>query len=112
MADSPEETDSLTTDDGQLIIRIPNPKVYMARQSQWIGRRGKPRCDHCRRNNLKARGRGTIILRNVSHHHTSYSVTESYQAVITAHGQAGENANILPYRRPLIAVFPDATVAV
>ncbi|PPQ64990.1 hypothetical protein CVT26_015699 [Gymnopilus dilepis] len=40
-------------DDGQLRIRIPNPKVYMARQSQWVGRRGKPRCDYCRINNLK-----------------------------------------------------------
>lgn len=40
-------------DDGQLTIRIPNPKVYMARQSLWIGHRGKPRCDHCRVNNLK-----------------------------------------------------------
>ncbi|KAF8070268.1 hypothetical protein FPV67DRAFT_1561141 [Lyophyllum atratum] len=43
------------SEDGQLTIRIPNPKVYMARQSLWIGRRGKPRCDHCRLNNLKAR---------------------------------------------------------
>ncbi|KAF8894913.1 hypothetical protein CPB84DRAFT_1710618 [Gymnopilus junonius] len=40
-------------DDGQLRIRIPNPKVYMARQSQWVGRRGKPRCDYCRGSNLK-----------------------------------------------------------
>ncbi|KAI0342053.1 hypothetical protein BDW22DRAFT_1395915 [Trametopsis cervina] len=40
-------------DDSQLTIRIPNPKMYMARQSQWKGRRGKPRCDHCRMNNLK-----------------------------------------------------------
>ncbi|KAI6157705.1 hypothetical protein BKA82DRAFT_931443 [Pisolithus tinctorius] len=40
-------------EDGQLTIRIPNPRVYMARQSQWKGRRGKPRCDHCRVNNLK-----------------------------------------------------------
>lgn len=40
-------------DDNQLTIRIPNPKVYMARQSLWIGHRGKPRCDHCRVNNLK-----------------------------------------------------------
>ncbi|KAG5220479.1 zinc cluster transcription factor [Salix suchowensis] len=29
----------------------------MARQSAWIGRRGKPRCDHCRLNNLKVRVR-------------------------------------------------------
>lgn len=40
-------------DDEQLTIRIPNPKAYMARQSQWVGRRGKPRCDHCRTDNLK-----------------------------------------------------------
>ncbi|KAF8554715.1 hypothetical protein OG21DRAFT_1508606 [Imleria badia] len=55
MSDSPEELDSAEelNDDTQLTIRIPNPKVYMARQSQWKGRRGKPRCDHCRMNNLK-----------------------------------------------------------
>ncbi|TFK75296.1 hypothetical protein BDN72DRAFT_885766 [Pluteus cervinus] len=55
MDDSPDENDSIgdNGDDGQLTIRIPNPKVYMARQSLWIGRRGKPRCDHCRLNNLK-----------------------------------------------------------
>ncbi|KAI0743789.1 hypothetical protein C8Q80DRAFT_1183145 [Daedaleopsis nitida] len=55
MADSPAGSDSGNDsgDDGQLTIRIPNPKVYMARQSQWKGRRGKPRCDHCRLNNLK-----------------------------------------------------------
>ena len=57
MSDSPEELDSADelNDDTQLTIRIPNPKVYMARQSQWKGRRGKPRCDHCRLNNLKVR---------------------------------------------------------
>ncbi|KIJ67676.1 hypothetical protein HYDPIDRAFT_179869 [Hydnomerulius pinastri MD-312] len=55
MSESPEELDSMEelNDDGQLTIRIPNPKMYMARQSQWKGRRGKPRCDHCRMNNLK-----------------------------------------------------------
>jgi hypothetical protein len=55
MSDSPEELDSAEelNGDSQLTIRIPNPKVYMARQSQWKGRRGKPRCDHCRTNNLK-----------------------------------------------------------
>lgn len=55
MPDSPDATPSVgeSADDGQLTIRIPNPKVYMARQSQWKGRRGKPRCDHCRLNNLK-----------------------------------------------------------
>ena len=57
MADSPEISDSAgdSGDDDQLTIRIPNPKVFMARQSQWKGRRGKPRCDHCRLNNLKVR---------------------------------------------------------
>ncbi|PBK73789.1 hypothetical protein ARMSODRAFT_952860 [Armillaria solidipes] len=41
------------SDDAQLTIRIPNPKVYMARQSLWVGRRGKLRCDACRAHNLK-----------------------------------------------------------
>ncbi|KAL1942655.1 hypothetical protein VTO73DRAFT_4895 [Trametes versicolor] len=56
MADSPaaqSDSPADSGDDSQLTIRIPNPKVYMARQSQWKGRRGKPRCDHCRLNNLK-----------------------------------------------------------
>ncbi|OSD04021.1 hypothetical protein PYCCODRAFT_1408448 [Trametes coccinea BRFM310] len=55
MADSAagSESPNESGDDSQLTIRIPNPKVYMARQSQWKGRRGKPRCDHCRLNNLK-----------------------------------------------------------
>ncbi|KAA1472772.1 hypothetical protein DENSPDRAFT_801551 [Dentipellis sp. KUC8613] len=55
MTESPVGTASLpdAPDDSQLTIRIPNPKVFMARQSQWKGRRGKPRCDHCRLNNLK-----------------------------------------------------------
>lgn len=63
MADSQPETDSVgdLNDDSQLTIRIPNPKVFMARQSQWKGRRGKPRCDHCRVNNLKVR---TNLLRS------------------------------------------------
>lgn len=55
MTDSPDGSESVgdSGDDSQLTIRIPNPKVYLARQSQWKGRRGKPRCDHCRLNNLK-----------------------------------------------------------
>lgn len=55
MTDVPEEKrfKRNPTEDEQLTIKIPNPKVYMARQSLWIGRRGKPRCDHCRLNNLK-----------------------------------------------------------
>lgn len=50
--DSEDEEDQID-DDGGLTIRIPNPRFYMARQTQWKGRRGKPRCDNCRTNNLK-----------------------------------------------------------
>jgi len=59
----PDDSDSNLdpNDDGQLTIRIPNPRVYMARQSLWIGRRGKPRCDHCRSNNLKVRNNQNIL---------------------------------------------------
>ena len=55
MPESREGSDSApeSGDESQLTIRIPNPKMYIARQSQWKGRRGKPRCDHCRINNLK-----------------------------------------------------------
>lgn len=53
MSDSHDDVLEEPSEDGNLTIRIPNPKVYMARQSLWIGRRGKPRCDHCRMNNLK-----------------------------------------------------------
>lgn len=48
-----EDDDDRMEEDGGLTIRIPNPKYYMARQTQWKGRRGKPRCDNCRTNNLK-----------------------------------------------------------
>ncbi|KAK7035259.1 hypothetical protein VNI00_012026 [Paramarasmius palmivorus] len=51
-----EAIDELTLenpDDPQLKIRIPNPKIYMARQSLWTGHRGKLRCDSCRAQNLK-----------------------------------------------------------
>ena len=53
--DSEDEEEEII-DDGGLTIRIPNPKMYMARQTQWKGRRGKPRCDNCRMNNLKVCG--------------------------------------------------------
>lgn len=64
LPDVPDGTESVgdSGDDGQLTIRIPNPKVYMARQSQWKGRRGKPRCDHCRLNNLKVSFSFTLRL--------------------------------------------------
>jgi len=52
MADSQHDSSSGPEygDDPQLTIRIPNPKIFVAK---WKGRRGKPRCDHCRLNNLK-----------------------------------------------------------
>ncbi|KAI0268613.1 hypothetical protein BC834DRAFT_645184 [Gloeopeniophorella convolvens] len=55
MAESPARSESLgdSAEDNPLTIRLPNPKTFLARQSQWKGRRGKPRCDHCRLNNLK-----------------------------------------------------------
>lgn len=63
-----DDTDSVGDqgDDGQLTIKIPNPKVYKARQSLWIGRRGKPRCDHCRLNNLKVSRPRFIVMRSFS----------------------------------------------
>jgi len=66
LSESPDETGSTheANEDGQLTIRIPNPKVYMARQSQWKGRRGKPRCDHCRINNLKVSRDHPMGVRN------------------------------------------------
>ncbi|ESK92948.1 fungal specific transcription [Moniliophthora roreri MCA 2997] len=52
-AESIEELTLDNPDDPQLKIRIPNPKIYMARQSLWTGHRGKLRCDSCRAQNLK-----------------------------------------------------------
>jgi len=68
MESSFDDTDSVGDqgDDGQLTIKIPNPKVYKARQSLWIGRRGKPRCDHCRLNNLKVSRPRSIVMRGFS----------------------------------------------
>lgn len=53
---TPEDVVMDDSDDPQLTIRIPNPKVYMARQSLWVGHRGKLRCDQCRAHNLKVCG--------------------------------------------------------
>jgi hypothetical protein len=50
-----EDEEDQIIDDSGLTIRIPNPRIYMARRTQWKGRRGKPRCDNCRVNNLKVR---------------------------------------------------------
>jgi hypothetical protein len=61
-----EDDDDQVIDDGGLTIRIPNPNFYISRQTQWKGRRGKPRCDNCRINNLKVRGihRSNLWLTN------------------------------------------------
>ena len=69
MAEPRERSESLgdSTEDNPLTIRLPNPRSFLARQSQWKGRRGKPRCDHCRLNNLKvshAYNRHTFLLRS------------------------------------------------
>lgn len=48
------EGDSMLEDSGSS-SRMSNQQPMMASQSQWKGRRGKPRCDYCRMNKLKAR---------------------------------------------------------
>ncbi|PPQ99744.1 hypothetical protein CVT24_009727 [Panaeolus cyanescens] len=43
-------------DEERIIIRIPTSKAYLTQniqESNWTGHRGKPRCDHCRANNLR-----------------------------------------------------------
>lgn len=111
MADSPDGTDSVaeSVDENQLTIRIPNPKHYMARQSQWKGRRGKPRCDHCRVNNLKV---CVQLLSVVLPHIPPASVTGCYLRATTARGQMAGIASI--HRYPLLRteVFHDATAVV
>jgi hypothetical protein len=111
--DSPSADDSDSVgdlhDDGQLTIRIPNPKHYMARQSQWKGRRGKPRCDHCRVNNLKVK-LSLVFLSSISSQ--LYSVIGFYPPVITVRGQMEEIASIHHYRRPRTVESLDVTDAV
>lgn len=109
MADSPAGSESANEsgDDSQLTIRIPNPKVYMARQSQWKGRRGKPRCDHCRLNNLKV----CLPCSYSSPTLISVSVTVSCRRATTVHGPPDENANIPRFRLRLTVASRDATVA-
>jgi hypothetical protein len=65
-SDSEDEEDQID-DDGGLTIRIPNPRFYLARQTQWKGRRGKPRCDNCRTNNLKVRHLFLYIMTRLNH---------------------------------------------
>lgn len=106
MTDSPDGTESVgaeSGEDGQLTIRIPNPKVYMARQSQWKGRRGKPRCDHCRLNNLKV---SSVVLYKLCSRDSGAHVVPLASAivfcrlVITVLGVPGVNASI--HRCPLL----------
>lgn len=80
-------------DEAQLTIRIPNPKVYMARQSQWKGRRGKPRCDHCRLNNLKVCP-ASLTLKSA--HSCCSSATECSRRATTVPGPTAANASTRP----------------
>ena len=48
------EGDSMLEDSGSS-SRMSNQQQTSAPQSQWKGRRGKPRCDYCRMNKLKVR---------------------------------------------------------
>ncbi|KAG6813664.1 hypothetical protein H0H92_008901 [Tricholoma furcatifolium] len=80
-----EEAIARDSEDEQLKIRIPNPKVYMARQSLWIGRRGKPR---------------VLIVT---------SATVYYLLVITVPGRLDGSANIRHFRHQRIVVYRGVT---
>jgi hypothetical protein len=115
MESSFDDTDSVGDqgDDGQLTIKIPNPKVYKARQSLWIGRRGKPRCDHCRLNNLKvSQPLQFVVCKFSATFDSQLSATVSSPLVIIAHGRVAEFANIRPYPPLPTVVFLDAIVVV
>lgn len=107
-AGSPDGSESAaeSADDSQLTIRIPNPKMYMARQSQWKGRRGKPRCDHCRMNNLKVCPFALSFSGGVP---TAASATEFFPRAITALGQTEENASTPHSRLLRIEAYRDVT---
>ena len=64
-----------STEDNPLTIRLPNPRSFLARQSQWKGRRGKPRCDHCRLNNLKVGLRLETISPGANYRAVRQSIT-------------------------------------
>lgn len=109
LSESPVETDSVrdATEDGQLTIRIPNPKVYMARQSQWKGRRGKPRCDHCRINNLKVCYDRPMQIRNIVI--ILFSAIGFFRRVTTVPGPTVGSADIHLCPHQLTAAFPVVT---
>lgn len=48
------EGDSMLEDSGSS-SRMSNQQPMMGPQSQWKGKRGRPRCDYCRMNKLKVR---------------------------------------------------------
>lgn len=104
---SPEASESggESNDDSQLTIRIPNPKMYMARQSQWKGRRGKPRCDHCRMNNLKV---CLNFVEKSTYRPVVASAIESFPRAITVLGPTAESVNIRLSPRRLTEGFRDA----
>jgi hypothetical protein len=108
---SPDGSESAVEsgDDSNLTIRIPNPKMYMARQSQWKGRRGKPRCDHCRMNNLKV---CICVPRSIRGDLTAASATGFFPRAIIVHGLTEGNASILLFPLRHIGAYRDATAVV
>jgi hypothetical protein len=115
MESSFDDTDSVGDqgDDGQLTIKIPNPKVYKARQSLWIGRRGKPRCDHCRLNNLKVSQPLQFVMCNFSAAFDSYLSATVFSPLVTiVHGRVVEFANTRPCPLLLTVVFLDVIAVV
>lgn len=78
----------------------------MARQSLWIGRRGKPRCDHCRLKNLKVR---ILHLVQKSALIFCWSVIVFYPHVTIAPGQMAGNVNTHRCRLPHIEEFRAVT---
>jgi hypothetical protein len=62
------EGDSVLEDSGSS-SRMSNQQPMMAPQSQWKGKRGRPRCDYCRMNKLKVRP--LALTDNPTTHHVS-----------------------------------------
>lgn len=101
------ETESIIEDPAPTTIRIPNPKVFLARQSQWKGRRGKPRCDYCRTNNLKV-PRVSLALACSLTRCLAPSVTENSPSATTVRGLASATASTRHSPPLLIGGYPGA----
>ena len=99
------EGDSVLEDSGSS-SRMSNQQLVMAPQSQWKGRRGKPRCDYCRMNKLKVRP--PTLTDNPSPIIFSISAIENSLSATTAPGQVLAIASTHRSLRPRIVAFPDA----